>query len=165
MDFPRPVLLYPDDPALSFKIAHPGEDVGFDLRAAEYAEVYPGESRIIDTKVKVFMPPLEDPYMFELQIRSRSGLASKGIIVANQPGTIEPGYKDTIKTIIYNTGTHWDRDPFVISYGDRIAQAVLAIVFNPSFITVTHHEEGFKILHSTYYNSRGEGGFGSSGIN
>lgn len=164
MHFPRPTLFYPDGPALAFTVAHPGEDVGFDLRAAESAEIYPGETRVIDTRVKVFMPPLEDPYMFELQIRSRSGLALKGIVCANQPGTIDPGYKDSIKVILHNNKLHRCKGPFCVSPGDRIAQAVFNVVFNPSLIVITCNKEGFEAERSSYYNSRGTGGLGSSGL-
>lgn len=58
------------------------------------------------------------PEYYELQIRSRSSLAMKGIIIANSPGIIDADYKDEIKIIMYNLT---DND-YIIKEGDRIAQ-------------------------------------------
>ena len=87
---------------------------------------------------------------YEIQIRPRSGLASKNnITVLNTPGTIDSDYRGEIKVIIYNHGN----DDFIINNGDRIAQIVLCPIINMELKEV-------KVLPETI---RGEGGFGSTG--
>lgn len=49
-----------------------------------YDPLMPGEIRIIPLGFSV-----EIPVGYEIQIRARSGLASKGIIVANSIGTVD----------------------------------------------------------------------------
>ncbi len=68
------------------KYANPG-DSGFDLRAnvARSTTILPGRRAIIPTGIHVDIPE-----GYEIQIRSRSGLAAKhGIFVLNSPGTID----------------------------------------------------------------------------
>lgn len=94
---------------------------GMDLRAwlpEGPVTIKPGERVLIGTGL--FIDLIRG---FELQIRSRSGLALKhGIIVLNSPGTIDPGYPDEIKIILMNLGN----EDFTVNSGDRIAQMVLA---------------------------------------
>ena len=62
---------------------------------------------------------------YEIQIRSRSGLAAKhNISVLNSPGTVDSDYRGEIKVIIYNNGS----EDFVINNKDRIAQMILTPV-------------------------------------
>ena len=87
---------------------------------------------------------------FELQIRPRSGLASKGIIVVNSPGTIDPDYRGEIKVIMMNlSGVEQS-----FRQGDRIAQLVISR-FSKLYFEFT--QEGTT-------TERGSGGFGSTGI-
>lgn len=62
-------------------------DSGFDLRAnvARVTTILPGHRAIIPTGLHVDIPE-----GYEIQVRSRSGLAAKyGIFVLNSPGTID----------------------------------------------------------------------------
>ena len=94
---------------------------------------------------------MEIPNGYELQIRPRSGLSFKtGLMVLNSPGTIDSDYRGEVKIILGNLG----KDEEVIGHGDRIAQAVLAPVFQ-----ATYEEAGE--LSTT---ERGSGGFGSTGV-
>tara|TARA_B100001121_G_scaffold153966_1_gene134574 strand:- start:861 stop:1298 length:438 start_codon:yes stop_codon:yes gene_type:complete len=87
---------------------------------------------------------------FELQIRPRSGLATKNnISVLNTPGTIDSDYRGEIKVILYNHG----KEDFLINNKDRIAQMILTPVIKINF-------EETEELPETI---RGEGGFGSTG--
>jgi len=66
------------------------------------------------------------PEGYEMQVRSRSGLALKqGLIVLNAPGTIDSDYPGEWAVILANTS----KDPVTIKHGDRIAQLVLAPVY------------------------------------
>lgn len=70
--------------AIEPKYAH-SSDAGMDcFLPCDYAPLSPGEIRIIPLGFSV-----EIPTGYELQVRSRSGLASRGIIVGNSPGTID----------------------------------------------------------------------------
>lgn len=87
---------------------------------------------------------------YELNIRSRSGLAlKKGLIVLNAPGTIDPNYKGEIKIIMANMGD----EAVTIYQGDRIAQMVFQKVERIKWCEV-------EILDG---EDRG-GGFGSTGL-
>ena len=126
---------------------------GFDLRAnlEEPITIEPEQVSIVPTGLF-----FEIPDNFEIQVRPRSGLAAKnGITVLNTPGTIDADYRGEIKVILINLG---DED-FIISHGDRIAQAVVASVTAKNIINLTKVNE---ISTDTY---SGEGGFGSTGKN
>ena len=124
-------------------------DSGFDLRAAFSASdvifLYSGKTLIIPNGIKV-----ELPEGFELQIRSRSGLAAKNqVIVLNAPGTIDNGYRGEIKTILTNLG----EETFIIRRGDRIAQA----------IPVKLEKVTLQKIDKVNKTDRGDCGFGSTG--
>lgn len=90
------------------------------------------------------------PSGFELQVRPRSGLALRGIQVANSPGTIDSDYTGEVKVILSNTTD----DMFYVNPGDRIAQLVLCPVVQARLLLVDNLEE----------TNRGARGFGSTGI-
>lgn len=109
--------------------------------------IEPFTTALIPTGLRVSIP-----MGFELQIRPRSGLsASTGIRVANSPGTIDSDYRGEIKVILENTKSI----AFGIRKGDRIAQAILCPYFKVKW-------ESVESLDQT---ERGEGGFGSTGVN
>ena len=91
------------------------------------------------------------PEGYELQIRSRSGLALKsGIFCLNSPGTIDADYRGNVGVILAN----FSDTPFIINPGDRVAQAVLNKFEKIEWKEVTTLDE----------TERGTGGFGHSGI-
>lgn len=95
---------------------------------------------------------VEIPYGFEMQIRSRSGLARKdGIQVFNAPGTIDSDYRGEVGAILFNST---DSD-YAVFPNDRIAQAVIAPVYVAEWEEVSELSE----------TERGAGGFGSTGVN
>lgn len=92
------------------------------------------------------------PEGYEIQVRPRSGLAAKnGVTVLNTPGTVDSDYRGEVKVILINHG----KDAFTVNNGDRIAQLIVAPVTQGVF-------EKTDELDST---ERGEGGFGSTGVN
>ena len=124
--------------------AYPG-DSGMDIYAAEEVSLYFGRVAKVGTGVSFNIP---DGY--EIQVRSRSGLASKGIIVANSPGTVDSGYRGEVCVLlakIINDGT-----PYKVWPGDRIAQLVFAKV----------QEVQVKFGHTLKETVRGDKGFGST---
>ena len=121
---------------------------GLDLRAAIAADLtlQPGERALVPTGLVLAIPP-----GWEGQVRPRSGLALRhGISLVNAPGTIDSDYRGEVAVLLINLG----QEPFTLSRGDRIAQLLLARA-EP----IEWEEE--EDLSGT---SRGDGGFGSSGV-
>ena len=93
----------------------------------------------------------EIPQGYEIQVRPRSGLAAKnGVTVLNTPGTIDSDYRGELKIILINLG----KEAFVVNNGERIAQIIVSPVTLASF----------TITDSLSDTSRGEKGFGSTGV-
>lgn len=129
--------------------AHKG-DSGFDFRAnlEEEIKLLPGEWKAIPTGLY-----FEIPSGYELQVRSRSGLAFKnGVMVLNSPGTVDSGYRGEIQVILINHS----KEIFTIQHGDRIAQGVIAPV-------LTSEISKLNKVFSLSETERGEGKFGSTG--
>lgn len=137
--------------------AHEG-DSGFDIRSYIINEgeirVPPGQIRIIPTGLY-----FEVDKGLEVQIRSRSGLASKShIMVLNSPGTIDSHYRGEIKIILANLGNEKFGDStFVIQNGDRIAQGVVCPVYGEGKLDLVKVEE-------LSITTRNASGFGSTGV-
>ena len=92
---------------------------GMDLSAniEKQIKIEPGKTSIIPTGISVSIPE-----NFEIQIRSRSGLAAKSqVSVLNSPGTIDADYRGELKVILINLSNK----TFVVEKGTRIAQMVL----------------------------------------
>jgi dUTP pyrophosphatase len=124
---------------------------GFDLAngTAERIPIHPGKHAVIRTGIKIQLP---DGY--EMQIRSRSGLAAKnGVMVLNSPGTIDSDYQGEVCVILYNAGG----DLFWVEPGARIAQAVVNKLPDVALV------EAVTMDIFNYESERGEGGFGSTG--
>lgn len=124
------------------------QSAGMDLLAAvnKTIELAPGERTLVPTGLKIALP---DGY--EAQIRPKSGLALKhGITLVNTPGTIDADYRGEIGVIMINLG----KETFAIERGIKIAQMVVAPCIQARWSTVDSLEN----------TSRGEGGFGSTGV-
>ena len=121
---------------------------GMDLSAniEKQINIEPGKTSIIPTGISVSIPK-----NFEIQIRSRSGLAAKSqISVLNSPGTIDADYRGELKVILINLGNK----TFVVERGARIAQMVLCPIVKAKFKEVDNLDD----------TDRGASGFGSTGI-
>ena len=121
---------------------------GMDLRAnlSEPITLKPLERAIVKTGLFI-----ELPIGYEAQVRPRSGLAAKkGITVLNSPGTVDADYRGEIGVILVNLSN----EDFVVENGERIAQLIIAQHERAEWIEVQELSE----------TSRGEGGFGSTGV-
>lgn len=128
------------------------DDMGYDLFSADNYYIKYGETAVVSAGFKMALP-VEDDYIWEAQIRPRSGLSLKTKIrVANTPGTVDAGYRGTVGVIIHNVGTSKE-DNYHICKGDKIAQMV--ITRTPKVVL-----EQVIELDNT---ERNEGGFGSTG--
>lgn len=124
-------------------------DSGFDLHSTISLNVPPLGRMIVPTGIK-----LSIPVGYEIQVRSKSGLALKqGLMVLNSPGTVDQGYTGEIKVIIFNT----NQQDYNINAGDKIAQAVLCPVMCGEVVDLINVE---KIEDG----ERRDKGFGSTGI-
>ena len=121
---------------------------GMDLRAnlLEPITLKPLERAIVKTGLFI-----ELPIGFEAQVRPRSGLAAKkGVTVLNSPGTVDADYRGEIGVILVNLSN----EDFILENGERIAQLIIA-----------KHERAVWIeAQELTETSRGEGGFGSTGV-
>lgn len=122
---------------------------GMDLKAntSEPIVLKPLERQLIPTGIYIQLPQGH-----KADIRPRSGLALKyGITVCNTPGLIDEDYTGEIKVILINLSN----ENFIVNPGERIAQMVIT-----KYEKIEWNE--VKELEKT---DRGEGGFGSTGIN
>lgn len=121
---------------------------GLDLCANVEEEIVlkPGEFKLIPTGIKI-----EIPVGTECQIRPRSGLAFEyGITVLNSPGTVDSDYRGEISVLLVNLSNK----EFKINKNDRIAQMVFA----------KYERAEFELVNDLTDTERGEGGFGSTGV-
>lgn len=117
---------------------------GFDIYSVEDVTLMSMIPTLIRTGL-VF--ELSDNY--EAQIRSRSGLALKGIVVANSPGTIDSDYRGHVRVLLIN----FNKEDYEVKRGDRIAQVVFQKLSDVELVEVSEVDE----------TKRGSGGFGSTG--
>ena len=141
------VLFAKIDPGASQPTQGTKSAAGWDLRALEDTKVFKGVSAKIRTGLAVAIPE-----GWEGQIRSRSSLGAKGMIMPNGVGTIDSDYRGELMILATWIG---EGDFIELSKGERIAQMLIAPVPVTNF-----REVSFEELSTT---ERGEGGFGSSG--
>jgi len=123
---------------------------GMDLRAALETPVtlQPGESVLVPSGMAIH---IGDPGWCAL-IVPRSGLGHKhGLVMGNLVGVIDADYQGPLMISCWNRGTQ----PYTIEVGDRIAQLLLVPVA----------QARLKVVQEFAPSQRGEGGFGSTGVN
>jgi len=145
-----------DPRAILPRYAHVG-DAGMDVFALDDVTLPLHAATLVHTGIAA-----EIPEGYEIQVRPRSGLATKGVTVWNAPGTVDSKYRGEICVILMFLSNHLvvtsDNDEpsanaYQIQSGDRIAQLVLAPVTEAEPYEVQE-------LSTT---DRGTGGFGSTG--
>lgn len=129
-------------------------DSGMDIRANKNITIFPNCTELIPTGIFVSIPE-----GFEIQVRPRSGLSLKtSLRIANSPGTIDENFRGEICIIAHNSH---HKENIEIELGNKIAQLVLARVPKIDWQPVDSKEEFLAFNSST----RGENGFGSTGLN
>lgn len=128
-------------------VAHPGEDLGYDLYSLHDAWVIKDQITLIHTGISciaynTFMEP------FGLLIKERSSMALKGVFT--EAGVVDAGYRGEIRVIMSTS----NMTPYHVTAGDKIAQMI------PLPILTGMVEEVDELPES----SRGIKGFGSSGV-
>lgn len=129
-------------------VAHDG-DAGSDLRAnlggLGGLRLEPGEIMNVDLGFRCAIP--EGCVGLLL---ARSGLGSEGLTLANSVGVIDSGYRGPVRAPLINLG----KRPVTIHEGDRVCQMVIVGYVAPEWVRD----------YSLGESERGEGGFGSSGL-
>jgi dUTP pyrophosphatase len=112
---PRTVVLerMPDLPAAALPTRATEGSACFDLAAAEAAVLERGRVVLVRTGWKMRCP--EGTF---LEVRPRSGLSTKGVLMANAPGTIDRDYSGEVRVPM----TYLFEGHYRIEVGDRIGQ-------------------------------------------
>lgn len=151
-------------------------DSGMDVRAIEDIDIAPGETKLIDTGIKVAIPK-----GYEIQVRAKSGRSLKTKLrMGNSIGTIDSNYRGSIGIIAENIESKikdidyeviWDESGVIdhlkiksiiygssihIAKGEKIAQLVLCKVEKANFVQVDN-------INDIPSDGRADGGFGSTG--
>ena len=103
------------------------EAAAADIAARESVTIEPGKVVLVPTGVYIRTVDYASlqgvPMVYELQIRARSSMAVKGIMLANGIGTIDSDYRDEIRVPLYNS----TEEVVSLDKGQRIAQLCLAV--------------------------------------
>jgi len=127
-------------------VAHPGEDLGYDIYAAESLTIPPGGQAIVPTGVSIQCTSPAGEKMGAL-LRDKSSMAARRLVVT--AGVIDAGYRGEIKVVMENLGDA----PAEVRAGDKIANLIPYPVLTGEVTVVEELDE----------SSRKAGGFGSSG--
>ena len=120
---------------------------GWDIRAVERTVVEFRSSTMVPTGLKVAIP-----VGYEGQIRARSSLGRKGLILPHSIGTIDSDYRGELFVLMTWIG---ESESYTVTAGERIAQLLIYPIPEVNFTEVNQEELGTT--------ERGIGGFGSTG--
>ena len=128
-------------------VAHPGEDLGYDLFALEGVVLAPRATVKVRTGIAVEARHPATCAPLGLLVRDRSSMAARGI--ATTAGVIDAGYRGEILVLMTNLG----ETAVELKAGEKIAQMIAVPVLTGDVETVESLED----------SARAEKGFGSSG--
>ncbi len=129
------------------EVAHPGEDLGYDLFALEGVKLGARQTLKVRTGIAVEARDAKTGAPLGLLVRDRSSMAARGI--ATTGGVIDSGYRGEILVVMTNLG-----DAAVeLKAGEKIAQMVPVPVLTGPVEEVESLEDSMRAAK----------GFGSSG--
>jgi dUTP pyrophosphatase len=128
-------------------VAHPGEDLGYDVFALEGVVLEPHRTVRVRTGISVEARHPDSGAALGLLVRDRSSMAAKGI--ATTAGVIDAGYRGEVQIVMTNLG----REPIELKAGEKIAQMIPVPVLTGAVEEVETLEESARLAK----------GFGSSG--
>jgi dUTP pyrophosphatase len=129
------------------QVAHPGEDLGYDIFALEAATIDPRSTVRVRTGIAVEARHPETGTPLGLLIRDRSSMAARGL--ATTGGVIDAGYRGEVLVLMTNLSP----ETLEIRAGEKIAQMIPVPVLTGAVEAVESLED----------SRRAEKGFGSSG--
>ena len=136
------------DPAACLpQVAHPGEDLGYDVYALEGVRLGSRSTVKVRTGISVEARHPETGVPLGLLVRDRSSMAARGIAATG--GVIDAGYRGEILILLTNLGD----GEIELRAGEKIAQMIPVPVLTGLVQEVETLEESL----------RAEKGFGSSG--
>ena len=121
------------------------DDAGMDFYSNETMTLQPGERKLIPTGIAMAIPK-----GYVGLIWDKSGVATK-FGLKTMAGVIDAGYRGEIKILVHNLSNQ----EYVIEKGNKVAQMLIQPVEQKQLLEVNELDE----------TDRGEGGFGSTGIN
>lgn len=127
-------------------IAHPGEDLGYDLYASENVHIPPRGMSLVPTGISIELTSATGEPLGAL-LRDRSSMAMRRLALT--AGVIDAGYRGEIKVVMENLADA----PAEIHAGDKLANMI------PYPVLTTPVEVVDELADS----KRKAGGFGSSG--
>jgi dUTP pyrophosphatase len=136
-----------DPAARAPQVAHPGEDLGYDLFALEDAPLEPRMTVRVRTGIAVEARHPATGIPLGLLVRDRSSMAARSI--ATTAGVIDAGYRGEILILMTNLG----QTPVTLKAGEKIAQMIPVPVLTGAV----------EVVDSLQESIRAEKGFGSSG--
>lgn len=128
-------------------VAHPGEDLGYDVFALEGAVIAPHQTVRVRTGISVEARHPETGLPLGLLVRDRSSMAARGL--ATTAGVIDAGYRGEVLIVMTNLG----QAPVEVKAGEKIAQMIPV----PVLTGVVEEVDGLE------ESARQAKGFGSSG--
>src|SRR5262249_35033789 len=117
------------------QVAHPGEDLGYDIFALEAGELAPRAAVRVGTGIGVEARHPETGAPLGLLVRDRSSMAARGI--ATTGGVIDAGYRGEILVLMTNLG----EATVHLSVGEKIAQMIPVPVLTGAVETVDSLED------------------------
>lgn len=127
-------------------IAHPGEDLGYDIYSAEAVTIPPRGHVLVHTGIAIEVTAADGTPMGAL-LRDKSSVASRRLALT--AGVIDAGYRGEIKVLMENLGDA----PAEIHAGDKIANLIPYPVL----------ADAVEVVEELNQSRRMAGGFGSSG--
>lgn len=128
-------------------VAHPGEDLGYDLFSLESAVLAPQATARLRTGIAVEARDPQTGAPLGLLVRDRSSMASRGIITTG--GVIDAGYRGEILVLM----TNLTDAPVELKAGEKIAQMIPV----PVLTGIVEKVDTLEV------SDRADKGFGSSG--
>jgi dUTP pyrophosphatase len=120
-------------------VAHPGEDLGYDVFALEGVVLEPLKTVRVRTGISVEARHPETGAALGLLVRDRSSMALRGI--ATTAGVVDAGYRGEVQIVMTNIG----REPVEIKAGEKIAQMIPVPVLTGPVGAVEALEESARL--------------------
>ena len=127
-------------------IAHPGEDLGYDVYAAADVTLAARGHAVVPTGISIEIVGADGKAMGAL-LRDRSSLAARRLALT--AGVIDAGYRGEVRILMENLGDQ----PATIHAGDKVANLI-------PYPVLTGEVE---VVEDLAVSARNAGGFGSSG--
>src|SRR5215813_3812245 len=127
-------------------VAHPGEDLGYDIYAAESVTIESRGHAVVPTGIAIECTSPEGKRMGAL-LRDKSSMAARRLTVTG--GVIDAGYRGEVRVLMENLGD----TAAVVHAGDKIANLIPYPVLTGEV----------KVVDDLSESTRKGRGFGSSG--